>query len=77
MANIRTNVLSKANCAACQRAIAAANEALPYIEILRRVADVYPFIAERVDDLATRRQYLLEGAQAALEADHVTTATEM
>lgn len=52
----------------CQKAQAHANDALLHVDALREVADVYPMIRERVDDLAERQRLLAEASKAALNA---------
>lgn len=61
-------LLSNAHCTACQKAQAAANDALLYITGLQEIADVYPDIQERVNELKERQKLLADAARKALEA---------
>lgn len=52
----------------CQKAQAYANDALLHISGLDQVAQVYPMIAERVQELKDRQRLLSEAASAAMAA---------
>lgn len=52
----------------CQKAQAYANDALLHIAGLDQVAEVYPVIKERVDELKDRQRLLSEASAAALSA---------
>lgn len=70
------NLLTPMGCSACRKAIAAANEALPFITRLREIAEVYPAIGDVVNELETRRQYLHDGARATLGIDREASPEE-
>lgn len=61
-------LFSPAHVAACQKAQAHANDALLHIGALKDVAQVYPVIAERVQELEDRQKLLADASQAALAA---------
>lgn len=54
-----------------EKGIAAANNALPIIDYLERVAQDVPHIAERVAELRTRRDYLTTMCESCLAADRI------
>lgn len=55
---------------------AIANEILPQLEWLERMAEVYPPIAEQVAQARTQRDLLARMAETALEADRVLSAAQ-
>lgn len=61
-------ILSKPHQSGLQRAQGHAVDAIPHIQLLDEVSQVFPHIQERVADLKTRRQMLHEAATTALEA---------
>lgn len=66
-------ILTDRQRAVCERGIAAANEILPRVEYLQRVAAMIPEIQARADQLRTKRDYLLHVSQTLLDADRMTS----
>lgn len=64
-------VLTKAQVLNCQKGQACANNCLLDIEWLEKMAEVYPEIREAVQDLRTRRDYLAQACETALEMHRV------
>lgn len=60
-------ILTAAQVSAFERAIASSNNVLPKIEILERLGTINPPLAERARQLRTKRDYLYQLSEAALE----------
>lgn len=60
-------ILTRAQIAAFEKAIATANQILPRIEFLAALARLNPQIQQRVDELRAKRDYLYAISEAALE----------
>lgn len=61
-------LFSQAHIRSLQKAQAHANDALLHLNGLREVAESFPDIKERVDDLIARHQLLTQATDAALRA---------
>lgn len=61
-------ILGRQHIAALQKAQGHAVDAIPHIQLLEEVAQVFPDIAERVADLRTRQKFLYDAATTALDA---------
>lgn len=66
-------ILTRAQISNFEKAIAAANNVLPKIEILERLGYMNPQLAERVRQLRVKRDYLYQFAEAALEFNAQTS----
>jgi hypothetical protein len=62
-------ILTSAQVAAMQRALSAANQVLPRLEMLEQLAQVNPGLRQRVSELRAQREYLYQLAMTALELD--------
>lgn len=62
-------ILTRAQIAAFEKAIAVANNILPRIELLAAMARVNPALEARVQEFRAKRDYLYALAEAALEFD--------
>lgn len=65
------SVLNDRQRAALQRGVAAANEILPRVEYLSKVAALVPEIQTRADQIRTKRDYLLHVSQTMLDVDRM------
>lgn len=68
-------ILTKAQNAAFQKAKAVANDVLPKIEFIEGLARVNQQMLERAKELRSRREYLVQLADTALELDRSLTRT--
>lgn len=64
-------ILTKAQVSSFQKALAISNDVLPQVEWLETVAQAYPPIRERVEQVRLQREMLHALAAAALEADRI------
>jgi hypothetical protein len=65
------SVLNDRQRAVCERGIAAANEILPRVEYLQKVAALIPELQPRADQLRVKRDYLLHVSQTLLDVDRM------
>lgn len=66
-------VLTNPQVATLQRILAITNEVLPKLELLEALAQINGSMAQRVKELRTNREYLVQLATAALEIDRQIT----
>lgn len=64
-------ILTPTQVKSLQKCQAVANEVLPQVEWLERMAQAYPPIADRVAQVRLKRDMLATLAESALEADRV------
>lgn len=67
-------ILTRPQIAAFEKAIAACNNVVPRLELLKALARVNPALQPRVDELQTKRDYLHSLAETALEFDRQLSA---
>lgn len=60
-------ILSRPQIAAFERAIATSNNVLPKIEMLEELARSNPALAERAKELRTKREFIKQLAESALQ----------
>lgn len=64
-------ILTTRQAKAFEQGLAATNNVLPRLEFLERVAEAYPAIRERVQQLRTQRDFLRHLCEVSLEADRI------
>lgn len=69
-------ILTRAQISNFEKAIAQANTVLPKLELLEKLAASNPGLAARVTDLRTKRDYLYQLAESALEFNNQISAAQ-
>lgn len=64
-------ILNDRQKATLNKAIAVANNVLPHVEYLERVAALVPELQQRAEQIRTKRDYLLHVANTLLDVDRM------